>query len=76
MGGRTPKASAVRKMSVRGWPVMPGSTAFEMKVTGNAPRVFSVSASESRSRIRVSGSMATFSRMVPKRLVVEKMSGS
>ena len=76
MGGRTPKASAVRKMSVLGWPARPTSEALEMNETGKAPRVFSVRASESRSSWRVASSMTTFSRIVPKRRVVEKMSGS
>ena len=47
-----------------------------MKWSGYAARVFSVNRSESRSSSRVSGSMSTFSRIVPKRFVVAKMSGS
>ena len=38
--------------------------------------MFSVNRSLSRSSSRVSGTMSVFSRIVPKRLVVAKMSGS
>ena len=71
MGGSTPNASAVRKMTAEGCPAMPVSELLLMKSSGNAARVFSVSRSESRSSTRVAGSMTTFSRMVPNRRVVE-----
>ena len=47
-----------------------------MKCRGYAARVFSVIRSLSRSSSRVAESRSTFSRIVPKRFVVAKMSGS
>ncbi len=55
---------------------MPVSDELLMKWSGNAARVFSVIASESRSSVRVASSKTTFSRIVPKWRVVEMMSGS
>jgi hypothetical protein len=49
---------------------MPTSDELLMKWIGKAARVFSVNSSESRSSSRVSGSIATFSRIVPKVRVV------
>ncbi len=71
IGGSTPNASAVRKMIVDGWPATPLLDELLMKSSGKAPRVFSVNSSESRSSSLVAGSIATFSRIVPKRRVVE-----
>ena len=76
IGGSTPKASAVRNTTCLGAGATPVGSALPMKWSGYAARVFSVNRSESRSSSRVSGNMSVFSRMVPKRLVVAKMSGS
>ena len=76
IGGRTPNASAVRNTTLRGPGPMPVGSALPMKSSGYAARVFSVNRSESRSSSRVSGYMSVFSRIVPKRFVVAKMSGS
>jgi hypothetical protein len=53
MGGKTPKASAVRKKTLRGWPAIPSVTMLLIRVMGYEPRVFSVMASESRSSARL-----------------------
>ena len=76
MGGRTPNASAVRKTTLRGPGATPVGSALPMKWSGYAARVFSVRRSESRSSSRPPSTKSVFSRMVPKRFVVAKMSGS
>ncbi len=76
MGGSTPNASAVRKTTFLGPGATPVGSALPMKWSGYAARVFSVKRSESRSRSRVPSVKSVFSRIVPKRFVVAKMSGS
>ncbi len=70
MGGMTPDASQVRKMTFFGWPARFSDRALPMNSSGYDARVFSVRAGSSRSMRRVTGSKTTFSRIVPNRCVV------
>jgi hypothetical protein len=76
MGGITPKASAVRKITFCGTGPRLSFEALGMKSMGYEPRLFSASELSSKSISRVTGSITTFSSTVPKRLVVAKISGS
>ena len=75
MGGRIPKASAVSITTALGWPAIFVRSAFEIRSSLYAARVFSVLESSSRS-IAPRSSIATFSSTVPYVLVVWKISGS
>ena len=75
IGGRIPKASAVRNTTLLGCPAIFDGWAFGICSSSYAARVFSVFESSSRS-ITPRSSVATFSRIVPNVCVVRKMSGS
>ena len=75
MGGRIPKASAVNITTADGCPASFVGSAFEIRSSLYAARVFSVFESSLRS-ITPRSSTATFSRTVPYVLVVREISGS
>ena len=70
IGGRTPKASAVRKTTCFGCPPRPVGTMLRMYGSGYDARVFSVIFWLSNLTLRVDGSSSTFSRIVPNICVV------
>ena len=75
IGGRTANASAARKTTELGWPARFVGSAFAMRSSLYAARVFSVFESSSRSTAPAS-STATFSRIVPNVRVVRQICGS
>ena len=75
IGGRIPNASAVRKMTVDGWPARLAGSAFAISSSLYAARVFSVFDASSRS-VTPFSSIATFSSTVPNACAAFQISGS
>lgn len=74
-GGSTPNASQHSRTRLRGWGPTQGMRALSMWWMGYDARVFSVTAFESKSTVRVCSSNTTFSSTAPKRMAFQ-ISGS